>query len=52
MLEEERGYIDYDEEGSGPTILLVPDSWGIGSAWRRPALAWISTDRASPGNPG
>jgi pimeloyl-ACP methyl ester carboxylesterase len=34
MLEDARGQIDYDEEGSGPTILFVPGSWGTGSAWR------------------
>jgi pimeloyl-ACP methyl ester carboxylesterase len=39
MLEDERGYIDYDEEGSGPTILFVPGSWGTGSAWRAVAEA-------------
>ena len=27
MLQDERGHIDYDEEGSGPTLLFVPGSW-------------------------
>jgi pimeloyl-ACP methyl ester carboxylesterase len=34
MLEDARGAIAYDEEGSGPTILFVPGSWATGSAWR------------------
>jgi pimeloyl-ACP methyl ester carboxylesterase len=35
MIEDARGNIDYDEEGgAGPTILLVPGSWGTRSAWR------------------
>ena len=34
MIEDLRGNIDYDEEGSGPTILFVPGSWGTRSAWR------------------
>lgn len=34
MIEDARGRIDYDEEGSGPTILFVPGSWATRSAWR------------------
>ena len=34
MIQDARGDIDYDEEGSGPTILFVPGSWGTQSAWR------------------
>ena len=34
MIEDPRGNIDYDEQGSGPTILFVPGSWGTRSAWR------------------
>lgn len=34
MLEDARGRIDYHEEGSGPTIVFVPGSWGTASAWR------------------
>lgn len=34
MIQDARGDIDYDEEGSGPTILFVPGSWGTRSAWR------------------
>lgn len=34
MIEDARGKIDYQEEGSGPIILFVPGSWGTRSAWR------------------
>jgi pimeloyl-ACP methyl ester carboxylesterase len=34
MIEDERGRIDYDEAGAGPTVVLVPGSWGTRSAWR------------------
>jgi pimeloyl-ACP methyl ester carboxylesterase len=34
MIEDPRGNIDFDEEGSGPTLLCVPGSWGTRSAWR------------------
>jgi pimeloyl-ACP methyl ester carboxylesterase len=34
LLQDARGDIDYDEAGSGPTILFVPGSWGTRSAWR------------------
>jgi pimeloyl-ACP methyl ester carboxylesterase len=34
MIEDPRGRIDYDEQGTGPTILFVPGSWGTRSAWR------------------
>jgi len=34
LIEDARGDIDYDEEGSGPTILFVPGSGGTRSAWR------------------
>jgi pimeloyl-ACP methyl ester carboxylesterase len=34
LIEDVRGCIDYDEVGSGPTILLVPGSWATRSAWR------------------
>jgi hypothetical protein len=27
MIEDPRGCIDYDERGTGPTILFVPGSW-------------------------
>jgi pimeloyl-ACP methyl ester carboxylesterase len=34
MIEDRQGYIDYDESGVGPTIVLVPGSCSTGSAWR------------------
>jgi pimeloyl-ACP methyl ester carboxylesterase len=34
LIQDARGDIDYDEEGSGPTIVFVPGSWGTRSAWR------------------
>jgi pimeloyl-ACP methyl ester carboxylesterase len=34
MIEDARGNVDYAEEGSGPTVVLVPGSWGARSAWR------------------
>jgi pimeloyl-ACP methyl ester carboxylesterase len=33
-IEEARGRIDYDESGSGPTIVLLPGSCSTGAAWR------------------
>jgi pimeloyl-ACP methyl ester carboxylesterase len=38
MIEEARGNIDYDECGSGPTIVMVPGSCSTGAAWR-PVIA-------------
>jgi pimeloyl-ACP methyl ester carboxylesterase len=34
MIEDTRGNIDYDDEGTGPGIVFVPGSWGTRSAWR------------------
>jgi pimeloyl-ACP methyl ester carboxylesterase len=34
LIQDARGDIYYDEQGSGPTILFVPGSWGTRSAWR------------------
>jgi pimeloyl-ACP methyl ester carboxylesterase len=34
MIEDPRGHIDYDEQGTGQTILFVPGSWSTRSAWR------------------
>src|SRR5262249_11678101 len=34
MIEDPSGRIDYDEQGTGPTILFVPGSWSTPSAWR------------------
>ena len=34
MIEDPSGRIEYDEQGTGPTILFVPGSWSTPSAWR------------------
>jgi pimeloyl-ACP methyl ester carboxylesterase len=34
MIDEERGRIEYDEQGSGPALVLVPGSCSTGAAWR------------------
>jgi len=34
MIEDVRGRIEYDEQGTGPTLVLVPGSCSTGSAWR------------------
>jgi pimeloyl-ACP methyl ester carboxylesterase len=34
MIEDPRGPIDYDEQGTGPTVVFVPGSWSTRSAWR------------------
>lgn len=40
VIEEERGCVDYDEFGTGPTIVLVPGSCSTGAAWRPLIAAW------------
>jgi pimeloyl-ACP methyl ester carboxylesterase len=40
MIEEAAGCIEYDECGSGPTIVLVPGSCSTGAAWRPVIAAW------------
>jgi pimeloyl-ACP methyl ester carboxylesterase len=40
MIEEAPGCIEYDECGSGPTIVLVPGSCSTGAAWRPVIAAW------------
>lgn len=40
MIEDARGRIDYDECGSGPTIVLVPGSCSTGAAWRPIMVEW------------
>jgi pimeloyl-ACP methyl ester carboxylesterase len=40
MIEEARGRIDYDECGTGPTVVLVPGSCSTGAAWRPVIAAW------------
>ncbi len=38
MIDDPRGFIDYDETGNGPTIVFVPGSCSTGAAWR-PVIA-------------
>ena len=45
MIEDERGRIDYDESGSGPTVVLVPGSCSTGAAWRPIMAEWGSQFR-------
>ena len=40
MIEEARGRIDYDECGTGQTVVLVPGSCSTGAAWRPVIAAW------------
>lgn len=40
MIEDESGCIDYDESGSGPTVVLVPGSCSTGAAWRPVISEW------------
>lgn len=40
MIDEPRGRIDYDEHGTGPTVVLVPGSCSTGAAWRPVIAAW------------
>ena len=40
MIEEVCACIDYDECGTGPTIVLVPGSCSTGAAWRPVIAAW------------
>jgi pimeloyl-ACP methyl ester carboxylesterase len=40
MIEDERGRIDYDESGDGPTVVLVPGSCSTGAAWRPVVAQW------------
>jgi pimeloyl-ACP methyl ester carboxylesterase len=40
MIEDEAGQIEYDEHGTGPTVVLVPGSCSTGAAWRPIMAAW------------
>ena len=42
MIEDDRGAIDYAENGAGPTVVLVPGSCSTGAAWR-PVLSALAT---------
>ena len=40
MIEDARGSIDYDETGTGRTVVLVPGSCSTGAAWRPVMAQW------------
>ncbi len=40
MIEEAGGRVDYEECGTGPTVVLVPGSCSTGAAWRPVMAAW------------
>jgi pimeloyl-ACP methyl ester carboxylesterase len=40
MIDEASGRIDYEETGTGPTIVLVPGSCSTGAAWRPVIAQW------------
>ena len=40
MIEDISGNIDYEESGTGPTMVLVPGSCSTGAAWRPMIAAW------------
>jgi pimeloyl-ACP methyl ester carboxylesterase len=40
VIEEALGRIDYDERGTGPTVVLVPGSCSTGAAWRAVMAGW------------
>jgi len=40
MIDEALGQIEYNESGSGPTVVLVPGSCSTGAAWRPFIAAW------------
>ena len=40
MIDEALGQIEYNESGSGPTVVLVPGSCSTGAAWRPIIAAW------------
>lgn len=40
MIEDPGGRIDYEEAGTGPTVVLVPGSCSTGAAWRPMMAVW------------
>lgn len=40
MIYDERGTIDYEECGDGPTVVMVPGSCSTGAAWRPIMAQW------------
>lgn len=45
MISDDDGAIDYDEEGVGPTLVLVPGSCSTGAAWRPMMAGWAGKFR-------
>src|SRR5262249_56880720 len=45
MIDEERGQIEYEVSGSGPTVVLVPGSCSTGAAWRGVTTVWCNQFR-------
>src|SRR5262249_27509002 len=42
MIDEERGQIEYEVSGAGPTIGLVPGSCSTGARWRGGTTVWVN----------
>jgi pimeloyl-ACP methyl ester carboxylesterase len=40
MIDDQHGCIDYDENGTGPAVVLVPGSCSTGAAWRPVVSQW------------
>jgi pimeloyl-ACP methyl ester carboxylesterase len=40
MITDPQGHFDYDEQGTGPTLVLLPGSCSTGAAWRPVIAAW------------
>ena len=40
IIDDVRGHVDYDEAGTGPTVVLVPGSCSTGAAWRPVVAHW------------
>ena len=45
MIDEERGQIEYEVSGAGPTVVLVPGSCSTGAAWRGVTTVWCNQFR-------
>lgn len=46
MIDQPSDTIDYQEQGAGPTIVLLPGSCSTGAAWRPVIAAWNDRFRA------
>src|SRR5690348_11638693 len=45
MINDAQGRIDYEETGTGPTVVLVPGSCSTGAAWRPIISHWTGRFR-------